>query len=61
MLYWTDWKLDGVVKMSKFNTTITPVQLELYAPMDVKVWHPMKQIKGLRLFVLGGKNWQWQA
>lgn len=45
MLYWTDWKLDGVVKMSKFNTTITPVQLELYAPMDVKVWHPMKQIK----------------
>lgn len=46
-LYWTDWQEDSVNSMDKFNTSAVSVMLRgLYAPMDVKIYHPVQQQDG---------------
>jgi len=47
-LYWTDWSLHGVNRISKFNASrVTNIKSKLNAPMDIKVLHSSRQPKGV--------------
>jgi len=46
-LFWTDWRMDGVKSMNKFNSSqISTLKSQLIAPMGIKVYHPSRQLRG---------------
>ncbi|CAH1775549.1 unnamed protein product [Owenia fusiformis] len=46
-VYWTDWKLESISKMNKFTgKNYTQVAKNLFSPMDIHVYHPLKQVAG---------------
>ena len=47
-LYFTDWSKDSINSVSKFNFSLPLETLKsgLFAPMDVKVFHPARQPLG---------------
>jgi len=48
-LYWTDWQTESVLKVNKFNANsanVTRVATRLHMPMDVRVYHQLRQPKG---------------
>jgi len=51
-VYWTDWEEESIFKVNKFanvhtDSEVTEVVIELYAPMDLHVYHRLKQPHGL--------------
>ena len=46
-VYWTDWETESVHRASKFNgSEIRNVIARLITPMDIHVYHPLKQPAG---------------
>jgi len=43
-VYWTDWETESIHKANKFNGEgVESVAVQLYSPMDIQVYHPMRQ------------------
>jgi len=50
-VYWTDWEEEAIFKVNKFadvhaDAEVTNVVIQLYAPMDLHVYHRLKQPLG---------------
>lgn len=50
-MYWSDWEEESIFKVNKFadvhpDSEVTNVVIQLYAPMDVHVYHRLKQPPG---------------
>ena len=53
MLFWTDWRLNGIRGVNKFNiSSISTLKGHLIAPMGIKVFHQSRQPKGKSLLLL---------
>ncbi|XP_065669353.1 low-density lipoprotein receptor 2 isoform X3 [Hydra vulgaris] len=48
-LYFSDWKISSIDSLSKYNLSqnFLPLKSGLFAPMDVKVFHPARQPLGV--------------
>jgi len=52
-VYWTDWEEESIFKVNKFadvhpdDSEVSNVVIQLYAPMDLHVYHRLKQPLGL--------------
>ena len=43
-VYWTDWETEAIHKTNKFTgNEVHNVAVNLYSPMDIHVYHPMRQ------------------
>ncbi len=43
-MYWTDWETEAIHKANKFDgTNIENVAVSLYSPMDIHVYHELRQ------------------
>jgi tetrahydromethanopterin S-methyltransferase subunit F len=47
-VYWTDWEAESIFKVNKFanvkgRSTVKNVAMQLYSPMDIHVYHRLKQ------------------
>lgn len=48
-MYWTDWNHKSVEKANRFTgANHTVLQHVTHRPMDVHIYHPLQQPKGLR-------------
>lgn len=50
-IYWSDWEAESILKVSKFpkerrNNTVKNVAMHLASPMDVHIFHELKQPHG---------------
>lgn len=50
-VYWTDWEEESIFKVNKFadvhaDSQVTNVVIQLYAPMDLHIYHRLKQPLG---------------
>jgi len=50
-VYWTDWEEEAIFKVNKFadvhtDAEVSNVVIQLYAPMDLHVYHRLKQPLG---------------
>ena len=50
-VYWTDWEEESIFTVNKFadvhtDSQVTNVVIQLYAPMDLHVYHRLKQPLG---------------
>ena len=46
-LYWSDWESESIHKVNKFgNGDVSTVMTSLHSPMDVHIYHKLKQPKG---------------
>ena len=46
-LYWTDWETEAIHRANKFTgANSTSIALGLYSPMDIHMYHKLKQVKG---------------
>jgi len=50
-VYWTDWEEESIFKVNKFadvhaESEVSNVLIQLYAPMDLHVYHRLKQPRG---------------
>ena len=51
-LYWTDWETESIRKVNKFHgKNPENVVISLYSPMDIQVYHPMRQPTGEHIYV----------
>lgn len=52
-VYWTDWETESIRRVNKFNgKDLDDVVISLYSPMDIQVYHTVRQPGGEFLFIL---------
>jgi hypothetical protein len=49
MLYWSDWEMEAILKVSQFptkavrNVNVTRAVMHVISPMDVHIYHELRQ------------------